>query len=253
MGRHGGGPSRRTHASWPVVAIGVLVVAAIGFGFWLWSVRSADDPIDAGPVDAYAVVVSSPSCTAGSGSTVIDLNLDTAVRSSLSACGRRVGERVAVQYLAGHPDQARLAGTAVAHNNSAGRWLPIAILAAGLLAVIGTLSLLIDRRRSRHDGTAAGAVARPTVAQLRAAAGMSATAGVTVPGKSHHAVGTQPVNPADTDAGGDAEFAASGDASPDTTSRIAAGAIRGIGSPPLRPSDIVDEDLFTHRTHHPVE
>jgi hypothetical protein len=236
-----------------VVAIGVLVLAAIAFGFWLWSVRSVEDPIDAHPVDAYAVVVSSPSCTAGSGATVVDLNLDTAVRSSLSACGRRVGERVAVQYLAGHPDQARLAGTAVAHNGSAGRWLPIAILAAGLLAVIGTLSLLVERRRSRHDGTSAGATARPTVAQLRAAAAMSDDADATVAGAAHRSTAPRPAESIVVAPGGDAELDAADEAGADTTTRIAAGAMRGIGSTPLRPSDIVDEDLFTHRTHHPVE
>ena len=290
MGRHGRGPSRRRGASWPLVAICVLVVAAVGFGFWLWSVRSAGDPIDASPVDAYAVVVSSPGCTAGSGSTVVDLNLDTAVRSSLSACGRRVGERIAVQYLAGHTDQARLAGTAVAHNNSAGRWLPIAILAAGLLAVVGTLSLLIDRHRSRHDGGSAGAVPRPTVAQLRAAAAQTAPVRsrsadapnpATVTGVTPVPVGDdEPDPPAgpDPDAttgpdpapvttedpAGVAAFAgappgpsrarhAADDAGADTTTRIASGAVPGIGSTPLRPSDIVDEDLFTHRTHHPAE
>lgn len=237
-----------------MVAIGVLVIAAIGFGFWLWSVRSVDDPIDANPVDAYAVVVSSPSCTAGSGATVVDLNLDTAVRSSLSACGRRVGERIAVQYLAGHPDQARLAGTAVAHNNSAARWLPIAILAAGLLAVIGTLSLLIERRRSRHDGTSAGAATRPTVAQLRAAAGMSADADAKEAGAGDHPAATPPAGSV-VAPGGEAELeaAAAEDSGADTTTRIAAGAMHGMGSTPLRPSDIVDEDLFTHRTHHPAE
>lgn len=254
MGRHGRGPSRTTRASWPVVAIGVLVVAAIGFGFWLWSVRSVSDPIDAHPVDAYAVVVSSPSCTAGSGSTVIDLNLETAVRSSLSACGRRVGERIAVQYLAGHTDQARLAGTAVAHNNSAGRWLPIAILVAGLLAVIGTLSLLIDRHRSRHDGRSAGAVGRPTVAQLRAAAAETSTPATPVAGAAESDTGNGSPDSDGVDAAPGPPDApdGSGDGGPDTTTRIAVGAVPGIGSTPLRPSDIVDEDLFTHRTHHPA-
>ena len=259
MGRHGGGPTRRTRASWPVIAIGVLVAAAIGFGFWLWSVRSVDDPVDANPVDAYAVVVSSPSCTAGTGATVVELNLTPAVRSSLSACGRRVGERVAVQYLAGHPDQARLAGTAVAHNNSAGRWLPIAILAAGLLAVVGTLSLLIDRRRSRHDGASTGTVHRPTVAELRAAAQQPAVAAV-VAGPTSGSTGSAaerigeaepPVSTSDA-VDQDGRVAGGEDENPDTTTRIAAHAVPGIGSLPLRSSDIaVDEDLFTHRTHHP--
>lgn len=232
-----------------MVAIGVLVLAAIGFAFWLWSVRSVDDPIDAHPIDAYAVVVSSPSCTAGSGSTVVDLNLDTTVRSSLSACGRRTGERVAVQYLAGHTDRARLAGTALAHNGSAGRWLPIAIVAVGLLAVVGTLSLLIDRRRARHGGRSGGAVARPTVGQLRAAAQISEPAmgtslmGPSVTGGSDTAPDPDPPGPLD----------GSGDRGQDITTRIAAGAVSRIGSTPLRPVDIVDEELFTHRTHHAVD
>ena len=235
MGRHGGGPTGRTRASWPVVAIGVLVLAAVGFGFWLWSVRSVDDPIDANPVDAYAVVVSSPSCTAGSGSTVIDLNLQPAVRSSISACGRRAGERIAVQYLAGHPDQARLAGTTVAHNDSTSRWLPIAILAAGLLAVIGVLSLLIDRHRSRHDGRSTGAVERRTVAQLRAAALEP------VPAAAEPAAPTQAQATSETPDG----------SRPDTP--VAAGVFPGVGSTPVRLRDIIDEDLFTHRNHHPAE
>ena len=45
---------------------------------------------------------------------------------------------------------------------------------------------------------------------------------------------------------------AGGEDGPDTTTRIAAHAVPGIGSLPMRSSDIaVDEDLFTHRTHHP--
>lgn len=274
MGRHGGGPTRRTRPSWPVVAIGVLVIAAIGFGFWLWSVRSVNDPIDANPVDAYAVVVSSPSCTAGTGGTVIELNLTPAVRSSLSACGRRVGERIAVQYLAGHPDQARLAGTAVAHNNSARRWLPIAILAAGLLAVVGTLSLLIDRRRSRHDVASTSAVHRPTVAELRAAAQHPAAVHrptVADPGAADQRSAAAEAGPDSgaiagakvaTDVGETSPASHSGvepddavgdeQGNPDTTTRIATHAFPGAGSLPLRSSDIaVDDDLFTHRTHHP--
>ena len=152
-----------------MIAVVVLVALAVAFGAWLWSVRSVDDPIDAAPVDAYAVVVSSPACT-GSGSTAIDLNLSPVVRSSISACGRRVGERLAVQYLAGHPEQARLAGTTVAHNSSAARWLPIAIVGAGLLAVLGTVSLLFDRRPSRHDTRSGRSGPRLTVSQLRAGA-----------------------------------------------------------------------------------
>lgn len=154
MGRHDAGHrSRRVpRVSVPAVSIVVLVLAAVGFAGWLWSVRSVTDPIDAHPVDAYAVVVSSPGCTSGSGSTVIDLFLQPVVRSSLSGCGQRVGARLAVQYLDGHPEQVRLAGTTVANGSALARWLPIAIVAAGLLAVIAMIALLIGRRPSRHRG-----------------------------------------------------------------------------------------------------
>lgn len=239
-----------------MIAIGLLVVVAIGFGIWLWSIRSVADPVEKNPVDAYAVVVSSPSCTAGNGSTVIDLSISPPVRSSISACGRRVGERIAVQYLAGQPD---LAGTAVAHNNSARSWLPIAILAAGLLAVIGILSLLIDRHRSRHDSRDPGAGERLTVAQLRAGAADSAspaagptgiTTGTTTEGRHARPAGAT-VDPPTADTAESFGPDTPTDTSPDTTTRIASGTVPGIGSTPLRSSDIVDEDLFTHRTHHP--
>lgn len=259
MGRHGAGGTTKRPAriSLPLVAIGVLVIAAIGFAVWLSSLKSVTDPIDAQPVDAYAVVVSSPSCTSGAGTTVIDLNLTPTVRSSLSACGRRVGEQVAVQYLDGHPDQARLAGTTIAHNSPAGRWLPIAIVAAGLLAVIATMALLVDRRASRH----AGGATQVTVAQLRAGgvvglAGPGASvgpAGTVDPPSRAEAVATGAVPSAPVTPGpgwGGSSAVAEGEPSvdnPDATSRIA---IPGFPGPalPFRPSEIaVEEDLFTHR------
>ena len=236
-GQHGGGrKSRRAvRLSVPLVVIGLLIVAAVGFGIWLWSVRSVTDPIDANPVDAYAVVVSSPSCTSGSGTTVVDLTLTPPVRSSLSACGRKSGERLAVQYLQGHPDQVRLAGTTVAHSNPASRWLPIAILAAGLLAVIATIALLIERRQSRHAGQAT----RVTVAQLRAGAARPTPAPepVAAPAVS---TGTAPI-PRSED-------------NPDVTSRIAMPGFPGAAAAPFRPSEIaVEEDLFTHHGQEPPD
>lgn len=273
MGRHGAGRSgkRAARVSIPLVVIGVLVLAAIGFGIWLWSIRSVTDPIDAHPVDAYAVVVSSPSCTSGSGTTVVDLDMPPTVRTSLSACGRKVGERLAVQYLDNHPEQVRMAGTTVAHNTALGRWLPIAILGAGLLAVIATIALMVDRRKSRHSGVAA----RVTVAQLRAnepdgqpvptayvspfgasSAGAPST-GAARTGR-HSAVATAPPGGAATLDGGApqvpnvvpaGEGGPSGtEQAPDVTSRIS---IPGLGQEhpmPFRPSEIVVEDeLFTHR------
>lgn len=253
MGRHGAGPSatQRARVSVPLVAIAILVIAAIGFGIWLWSVRSVIDPIDAQPVDAYAVVVSSPSCTSGSGSTVIDLALTPAVRSSFSACGRRVGERVAVQYLSGHTDQVRLAGTTIAKNNSLGRWLPIAILAAGLLAVVATIALMIDRRKSRH----AGAATRVTVAQLRAGAGAATpTPATPAPSAPTPAAGVMPPEPSGPPMASGPEQTSNGevprladvdDEQPEVTTRIA---MPGMTPHPFRPSEIsTEEDLFTHR------
>jgi hypothetical protein len=277
MGRHGAGESskRAARISLPLVVIGVLVLAAIGFGIWLWSVRSVTDPIDAHPVDAYAVVVTSPSCTSGSGTTVIDLDMPPTVRTSLSACGRRVGERLAVQYLAGHPEQVRLSGTTVAHNTALGRWLPIAILGAGLLAVVATIALMIDRRKSRHGEVQT----RVTVAQLRA----KDTEGEPVPSAYISPFGTlagvggvsetgrhATVRPAQVDAGPPSESddptaaapaaamseAQDGpvtrdtnpDTNPDVTSRIAMPSAPQEQPIPFRPSEIaVEDDLFTHR------
>jgi hypothetical protein len=239
MGRHGGGPTseRVRRVSMPLIAIGVLILAAIGFAIWLWSIRSVTDPIDAHPVDAYAVVVSSPSCTSGSGATVIDLDVPPVVRSSLSACGRRVGERLAVEYLSGQPEQVRLAGTTVANNTALGRWLPVAIVGAGLLAVIGTIALMIDRRASKHGGIAS----RVTVAQLRARdTELDETPGAPL----------TPLDEADSTDGPDSADAPGIDGAgenPDVTSRIAMTRFPE-DNPTFRPSEIaVEEDLFTHR------
>lgn len=255
MGRHGGGRRgpRGARVSVPLIVIGVLVACAIGFAVWLWSVRSVTDPVDAQPVDAYAVVVSSPSCTSADGTTVIDLSLTPVVRSSLSACGRRVGERLAVQYLRGDPQQVRLAGTTTAHNSPQSRWLPIAIVAAGLLAVIGTIALMVDRRSARHTGTA-----RVTVAQLRAASGepspaarVDGTVGV-APARRDRLLAPArrdrspaPGTPSTAEAASVDGRVPPADGAADVTSRIAIPAIPGV---PFRPEEIaVEEDLFTHR------
>lgn len=247
MGRHGGGgrSRRRVGVFVPLVVIGVLVASAIGFGIWLWSVRSVVDPIDAQPVDAYAVVVSSPSCTSGSGTTVIDLSLTPVVRSSLSACGRRAGERVAVQYLKGDPQQVRLAGTTIAHNSPQSRWLPIAIVAAGLLAVIATIALMLDRRRSRHSGAS-----RVTVAQLKAGSTEPSPSarvdGVMVKPVMAAASGTPPDRNA-VDSGSE-HSPSTGGQSAEVTSRIAVAGFPGSEWHPFRPDEIaLEEDLFTHR------
>lgn len=170
MGRHADAAesSRRLRISIPIVAICVLLIGAAALGVWWWRLKSVTDPIDADPVDAYAVVVSAPACTdtAGGNATVTISGTAPAVTASLNACGYAPGARIAVQYLAGHPDQVRLSGTSIAGKGGmASRLLPLGILAAGMVAVLATIALLVDRRRSRHVEKSH----RVTVAQLQAA------------------------------------------------------------------------------------
>jgi len=233
MGRHGAAGSRRPTArlSPASSAIGIFLICAIGFGVWLWSLRSVSDPVDAHPVDAYAVVVSSPSCTSGAGSTVIDLTGPPVVRSTLSACGRRIGERVAVQYLDGHPEVVRLAGTTVAHESPQGRWLPLAILAAGSLAVLAAIVLIFERRRTRHTSTTG-----ITVAQLQA--GSREPAPVTPPSARMHPPSA--LSAAPTALGDDS------DDSPEVTPRSDRPSIPGVPAHRFRADEVVVEgDLFT--------
>lgn len=150
-----------------LIALVVLLVVAAGLGIWWWSLRSNTDPIDAAPVDAYAVVTSSPACP-GDGITKIEIERpgSTAAASQVSGCGYRTGGRIAVQYLSGHPEQARIAtGNAPSTGASARKWLPMGILFAGVLAVAATIVLLAGQRRSRHGEAGASQL---TVAQLRA-------------------------------------------------------------------------------------
>lgn len=168
----------------PVAGICLLVLGAIVLGIWWWTIRSVADPIDADPVDAYAQVISSPPCAAGGQTQVRISGVEPPVTATLSGCGFAPDQRLAVQYLAGHPDRVRLTGSSVAGTQSlAGRLLPLGILAAGLVAVLATVALLVDRRRSRHAPMAS----RVTVAQLRSRAGRPADAAV--PGWSGGEVG----------------------------------------------------------------
>lgn len=167
MGRHGAqqSPPRR-RAPFAVIGLMVLLLAAVGLGIWWWSLGSHRDPIDASPVLGYAVVVSSPGCDSPAADTVVDLlDVTPAVRATINACGRAQDERIAVDYLAGNPSQARVAGTSTAGTSTTGRWLPLAILAAGVLAVGAAIVLLADRRRSRQITTSR----RVSVAELRRA------------------------------------------------------------------------------------
>lgn len=151
-----------------VIALVVLVVATAGLAAWWWSLRSAVDPIAADPVAASAVVTSSAPCSDGGATTVHILGTDTPSSTRLDGCGFAVGQRIAVEYLAGHPDRARLAGTSTAGRSTvASRVVPIAVLAAGLAAVV-LIGLLVIRRRSTGDAPPADAPAAVTVAELRA-------------------------------------------------------------------------------------
>ena len=152
MGKHGGVVGRK-RVSIRAVALGVLLLAGIATGSWWWSLRMQPDPIDQNPVAAAGFVVSSPSCTDGGGGTVVDVMPVSGgqVRAVIDACGYSDGQQVAVEYLAGDPSQARLAGTSSASGTDEVRqWWPIAlgvlvVLAAGIAVV-----LVVDRRRFRR-------------------------------------------------------------------------------------------------------
>ncbi len=163
-------PARRIRTALPAVGICLLLIGAILLGVWWWHLRSVTDPIDANPVDAYATVVSSPSCSSGSRTTVRLSGTGPAVTARISGCGFATDQRLAVQYLEGHPTQMRLAGTTTAGSAGlAGKLLPIGILAAGLVAVFAAIALVVERRRSRHLASAD----RISVADLRSRAGAS--------------------------------------------------------------------------------
>lgn len=177
MGRHADTTGRRSfRVPFALIAIVLVVLCAVALGIWWWKLKSASDPIGADPVDAYGVVVSSPSCAVGGVTTVTVSGIDPPVTATLNACGYRVGEQLAIQYRAGQPEVARLAGTSTAGAPSmAARLLPIGILAAGLIAVLATISLLAERRRSRHQAAAARAPrrSRARIGGAEAAAGLA--------------------------------------------------------------------------------
>ena len=175
MGRHG--VAARRHGRYLpsrslVIGLAVLILAAAGLGVWWWSLRSTSDPVSADPVSGTATVVFSPRCDVGS-STVIDVALTPPVRASLSGCGFEQNQTLAIDYLAGHPDQVRLAGTGATGPTGPGRWLPWVILAVGVL-IVGTLLVVLADLRRDHRIRAAH---RISVADLqRALAQQPATA-----------------------------------------------------------------------------
>jgi len=154
MGKHGGVAARQ-HVPIPAVVLAVLLLAGVVTGSWWWSSRVQSDPIDQNPVPAAAFVLSSPSCSDHGTGTVVDLMPASGgqARAVVDGCGYSNGEQVAVEYLAGDPSQARLAGTRSPSTSDDGqRWWPVglgilAVLAAGIVVV-----LVLDGRRFRRRG-----------------------------------------------------------------------------------------------------
>lgn len=196
MGRHGVAEdpapvAEPTRGRWIVVLIALLVVV-LGLGLWWWSQRAPRDPIDAAPVAATAVVLTSPACAAdGTGDTVVDLGLDTSTRSSLSGCGFAAGQRLDVEYRSGDPARVRLAGTSTAGSGGAPRWLPFLILLVGLL-VLGITATLLFFGAGRRRTTRVEQAARISVAELR----RTRQSPVPPAGSENHSTSTVPV-PAD--------------------------------------------------------
>lgn len=159
--RHPGGIRLgRVRISLIAVSLCVLLLAIAGLGAWWWIDGSRTDPIDANPVSAVAIVVSSPQCL-DEGHTIVRVP-GVAAESELDGCGFAVGQRISVEYLSGHPDVVRLSGTTHAGGSSPARKIvPIGILVAGMVAAFG----LVAAGRTGSKRSRSGAV---SVAQLRA-------------------------------------------------------------------------------------
>ncbi len=151
MGKHGAVVGRK-QVPIPAVALGVVLLVGIVTGAWWWSLGTPSDPIDQNPVAATAFVVSSPSCTDRGTGTVVDLSPASGgqARAVIEGCGYSDGQQMAVEYLAGDPSQARLAGTSSSSGNGVRQWWPVvlgilAVLAAGIVVV-----LVVDGGRFRR-------------------------------------------------------------------------------------------------------
>src|SRR5664280_988572 len=141
----------RKHFPIPAVALGVVLLVGIVTGAWWWSLGTPSDPIDQNPVAATAFVVSSPSVTDRGTGTVVDLLPASGgqARAVIDGCGYSDGQQMAVEYLAGDPSQARLAGTSSSSGNGARQWWPVVL---GILAVLAAGTVHRPRpapRRSR--------------------------------------------------------------------------------------------------------
>lgn len=156
MARHGAAQGARGRWAWShrhlvIAGILVLVAASVALGTWWWRIVSTVDPIDADPVRATVVVVSSPPCAQGGETTVRYIGEDPSGTAMLDGCGFAPGQRLTVEYLAGDPGTVRKSGTATAGKPALERrLLPIGIIAAGFFAVAALGMLMIGRRRSRR-------------------------------------------------------------------------------------------------------
>lgn len=176
MGRHGSNRSARVRIgrigiSATTLSLVILVLAVSGLGVWWWTERSTTDPIAAAPVAATATVVSSPACGDPGETLVVVSGQDGPISSVLDGCGFSAGQRIGVEYLAGHPETARLAGTSRAGTESAARRLvPIAIVVAGLAlaAILVAVGQHGPRRGKRQAVSVAELVRRIDAARAAA-------------------------------------------------------------------------------------
>ena len=151
MGRHdGGGHAIRP---WLAVLVAVGALAALGLGWWWWSLRDNRDPVSADPVSAYGSIVTGDSCASpGAASTVEFSTIDGPITAELSACGYAPGQDVLVEYLRTDPQQVRLAGTGTQESSTLRRLLPIGVLFFGLVAA-GALVVLATQPSGRRHAT----------------------------------------------------------------------------------------------------
>jgi hypothetical protein len=200
MGRHGGAKARRPRLTGTIVVLVLLVAGAVALGLWWARLGAKADPVAADPVSGYGIVVASPPCTdaANGGVTTVTV-VGSTIQATLDACGYRQGQRLAIEYLRGHPETARLAGTSTGTQAIGIRKvLPYVILGVGLLAVAAAI-LLIRERRSGHRQQRA-ATERVTVAELQAAAAAAASARAAEPRPSFTVL-SPGRSPEDTDPG----------------------------------------------------
>jgi len=154
MGKHGRVAGRK-QVPIPAVVLAVLLLAGVVTGSWWWSLRTQFDPIDQNPVAAAAFVLSSPSCADHGTGTVVDVLPASGGQATavVDGCGYSDREQVAVEYLAGDPSQARLAGTrSPSTSDHAEQWWPVVLGILALLATGIVVVLVMDGGRFRRRG-----------------------------------------------------------------------------------------------------